>query len=296
MTATSTAPQTPPQAQTNPTTRALLGYFAANEGGLFLQSVSVDGNSIDPEKLDSGFAAARAHVAGLPLRPEAAITILPDHTHLKALEAEPTYAEHGGAGSAQLASVEVGKLAVCQPHVDWSYVEHLMKEAPEPGDELGLLRFCLPLQKDAPPIALQPQFSPGSQTLSIVLDNPDYRIIGPATDNGDNGRSVLGFMVGPGLHQMSVVHFNGRYVINNGYHRAVALAARGHDRIPVLLKPVDHPGHTPAGRPGMFTPPIVFGPNPPRIEDFLGPAGVDLPRRRTRLLFTVHAELHPIPD
>jgi hypothetical protein len=299
MTATSSALQISTQLQAKPTTRALLGFFSTDEDINFansvqLQLLNVDATTLDREKFNSEFAAARAHVAGLAVRPESGITFLPNHTHLKALEEEPTYSEHGGVGSAQLASIEVEKLAVCQPHVNWSYVEQLIKRAPEPGDDIGLLHFCLPFQKDAPPIVLQPQFSPMSQTLSIVVDSPDYRIICPAVSSS-NERSTLGFMVGPGLHQMSVTALNGRYILNNGYHRAVALAARGHKRILVLLKQGSRLDQTPMASPGMFSPQIVLGPTPPRIEDFLSPASVDLPRRQTRLLFTVHAELHPIP-
>jgi hypothetical protein len=48
-------------------------------------------------------------------------------------------------------------------------------------------------------------------------------------------------------------------------------------------------------RPGMFNPNMVFGPNPPRIVDFLGPAAVEVPTRKVRFLFSVHAEQHLIP-
>jgi len=45
----------------------------------------------------------------------------------------------------------------------------------------------------------------------------------------------------------------------------------------------------------MFNPNMVFGPKPPRIVDFLGLAAVEVPTRKMRFLFSVHAEQHPIP-
>ena len=77
--------------------------------------------------------------------------------------------------------------------------------------------------------------------------------------------------------------------------QAAALAHAGHDRIPVLLAAVPALELTPTARNGMFKPQIVLGPTPPRIADFLSPAAVDLPRRPMRLLFSIHAEVHPIP-
>jgi hypothetical protein len=106
---------------------------------------------------------------------------------------------------------------------------------------------------------------------------------------------MIGFSIGPGLHQMSVVSFAGKHMLNNGYHHAVALALAGHTRVPVIIATVASPDAAPMARFGMFSPQIVFGPVPPRIADFLSPAAIDLPCNRARLLFTVHAEVHPVP-
>jgi len=94
---------------------------------------------------------------------------------------------------------------------------------------------------------------------------------------------------------MNVVAFNGRYMLSNGYHRAVALLRAGHERIPVILVEAPALELTPTARNGMFSPQIVFGQKPPRIADFNTPAAAEFTSRRMRLLFSVHAEVHRIP-
>jgi len=277
--------------------RVLVGYFQAGDIELYMQTTQIDASAVDRAKFATDYATACDHVNSIRQRREPEVVPLDDHTHLKALQTEPTFQEFGSPGGPiQLVKIDVGKLVVAQPRVDWSHVEKLIAQAPEPGDELALLQFCLPLQQNAPVVQVQTNFSPGTQTLSFIADNADFRICGPVIEPVGNGRAALGFMIGPGLQQMSVVSFSGRYVINNGYHRAVALAARGHVEVPVLLVHGTQLAHTPAARPGMFQPSLVFGDTPPRVEDFLSPAAVDLPRRRTRTLYSVHAAAYPIVD
>ncbi len=278
-------------------TRVLAGYFQPGDIELYMQTTQIDASAVDRAKFSSDYSAACTHVLSIAPRTEPSVVPLGDHTHLKALQAEPTFQEFASPGGPiQLVNIDVRKLAVAQPRVDWSHVERLMAKAPTPGDELGLLQFCVPLQKDAPVVQVQANCTPATNTLSFIIDNPDFRICGPIVESTDNGRAALGFLIGAGLQQMSVVSLSGRFVINNGYHRAVALAARGHVEVPVLLLQGTQLGHTPVGRPGMFQPSLVFGDNAPRIEDFLGLAAIDLPRRRTRTLYTVHAAAYPIAD
>jgi hypothetical protein len=282
------------QIAAKPRTRVLLGFFPALDAPSYLQSIGIE---IDPLSLSANHAPASAHVAQLGHRSETSVTPLPAHPHVTELRAEPTFAEHAAnAKSLQFAYVEVGKLVACQPRVDWDHVERLMPQVPALGDDDALLRFCLPLQRDGVAPQVQATFNPVTNTFGCVVDNPDVRICGPVQGGQPGtGRSLVGFSIGPGLHQMSVAMFNGRYMLNNGYHRAVALAHAGHERIPVILVEPPALELTPTARNGMFSPQIVFGAVPPRVADFVTPAAVDLASRRMRLLFSVHAEVHPIP-
>jgi len=282
------------QAAAKPRTRVLLGFFQPNDAPPYLQSVGAD---IDPSAFIASHAVATAHVVQIGPRGETSVTSLADCAHLVDLRAEPTFGEHAAnAKSLQFAYVDVGKLVACQPRVDWDHVDRLAAQVPAVGNDDALLRFCLPLQRDGMAPQVQTNFNPVTNTFGCIVDNPDVRICGPVQGGQPGtGRGLVGFSIGPGLHQMSVVTFNGRYMLNNGYHRAVALLRTGHDRIPVILIEAPALELTPTARNGMFSPQVVFGPKPPRIVDFTTPAAVDFTSRRMRLLFSVHAEVHPIP-
>jgi hypothetical protein len=278
-----------------PLTRVLIGFVPPSEIEKYLQTtMQIDARKIDLSKFVAVHALAYAHASNLKARPESVVTSLGEHPHLSALRAEPTFQEFASGGPVDLVKVDLRKLRVGQPRVEWPHVERLMRAAPEVGDEAALLDFCLPLQKTMPAeAALQSSFSRTTQTLSFITDNPDFRIGGPVVDNLGNGRALLGFWLSPGQRQMSVAGFDGRYVVRNGHHRAVALALRGHLEVPVLLtRGVEQQ----ASRPGMFPPDLVLGDAGPRVEDFLGPAAIDLPRRRTRTLYSIQAATHAIVD
>jgi len=276
--------------------RVLLGFFQPKDTAAYLTTINAVAES-DTGALDRQCLDARAHVAQLGVRGEPIATPMAEHPHWALLRAEPTFAEHISTPEAgpQLAIIELRNLIACQPRVDWDHVERLAEQVPPIGDEEGLLRFCVPLQRDAIAPRAQITFNPVTNTFGWMVDNPDVRICGPVQgEQAGTGRALVGFSLGPGLHQMSVVSFNGRHMLNNGYHRAVALARAGHEKIPVLVVKAPTLELTPAVRNGMFNPNLVFGSIPPRIMDFLGPAAVDVSTKKVRFLFSVHAEQHPI--
>jgi hypothetical protein len=282
------------QLAAKPRSRVLLGFFQLNDALPFLQALGVE---IDASSIGASHVTAWAHVAQIGERPETTVTPLAECQHLVDLRAEPTFAEHAAtAKSLQFAYVDVQKLVACQPRVDMDHVDRLASQVPRVGDVDGLIRFCLPLQREATAPLMQPTFNPVTNTFGCIVDNPDVRICGPAGGGQPGtGRAIVGFSIGPGLQQMNVVTFNGRHMLNNGYHRAVALARAGHERIPVILIEAPALELTPTARNGMFNAQIVFGPRPPRVEDFLTSAAVECNSRRMRVLFSVHAEVHPIP-
>jgi hypothetical protein len=285
------------QAVGTPRSRALLGFFQPQDTPGYLASINLVTDGLDSAALDHQCGVARAHVAQLGARDEPEITPCDPHPHLALLQSEPTFAEHAPPPlGARFVWIGLEHIVACQPKVDWDHVERLSSQVPAVGDDDGLLRFCLPLQNGAVVPQAQVTFNPATNTFGWIVDSPDVRICGPVQgDQPGTGRGLVGFSIGPGLHQMSVVAFNGRHMLNNGYHRAVALARAGHKKIPVIL--VDAPSLelTPPARNGMFNPSLVFGPKPPRIVDYLEATAVEVPTKRMRFLFSVHAEQHPIP-
>ena len=282
------------QTGVEPRIRVLVGFFPPNDAEPYLQSLAAE---FDQPALTARLAAARAFVARIPQRGEPNVTPIGEHSHLAELRAEPTFAEIAATYRRfQFAHVEVGKLVACQPKIEWDHVDRLALQVPPVGDEAGLRRFCLPLQRDVLTPQVKTTFNPLTRTLWCIADNVDLRVCGPVEGrDARTGRSYVGFAIGGGLHQMSVVLYKGRYFLNNGSHRAVALARAGHDRIPVILLDAQTLDQTPMSRHAMFGSEVALSATPPRIEDFASPAALDFASRRARLLFSVHAEVHEVP-
>jgi len=275
----------------------LLGFLTENELFPFLDAHGVLVSELDHAVLQAQHREAVEHVSSLGSRAPSKSEPVGEHSHLTAAQAEPTFAEHvANAQFFEFAWVELAGLLVPQPRVRSEHVESLAATVPAKGDIDGLVRFCEPLQAESAPPASTVSFNPITNTQSFVCDNPDVRICGPAHGaQTETGRSLMGFSVGAGLRQMSVIAFDGKLIIANGHHRAVALLKAGHDRAPVLVSTVSEIGATPMVRPSMFNPRTVLGPRAPRLVDFLGPAAVELPCRTMRTVFSVHAEVLVVP-
>jgi hypothetical protein len=254
-------------------------------------------SELDLADLKDRHELALRHVATLSRLATPSLQQLEKHPHIEAVLTEPTFAEHvANAQRFEFAWVDLAGLLVPQPRVAWDHVQSLASSAPQPGDEEALLRFCLPLQSGTEPPASSIAFNTITNTQSFVSDNPDVRICGPARGaQPETGRALVGFSLGAGLRQMSVVMFDGKLIMANGHHRAVALLEVGHARAPVLVSTVSELGATPMLRPGMFNPRTVLGPRAPRAFDFLGPAAIELPCRVMRTVFSVHAEVLLVP-
>lgn len=276
-------------------TRILAGYLQPTETEAYLNSHGAVLEGCGGQALEDRCARARKYVSHLEPRPEPTVASIPEHPHLADLRAEPTFGEHVIAGmNVDFVTVDLERIVACQPTVDWDHVERLGPLVPQVGDAESLLRFCLPLQRDAAPPTATISLNASTSTFGIVVENPDVRICGPFQGEHPGGRSLFGFSIGSGLGQMNVVSFNGRLLLNNGYHRAVALVKAGHKQVPVILAPSPAIEATPTMRNGMFSPKVVFGPAPPRVHDFISPAAVDVPTERHRFLFSIHAEIHRV--
>ena len=278
-------------------TRALLGFLQPQDTPAYLSTLNPVPDRIDPAQFERQCVDARVHVGQLGTRPEPQVTPLGDHPHLALLRSEVTFAEHSRTPQGvRFAMLNLKNVVACQPRVDWDHVERLADQVPAVGDEEALLRFCLPLQQEVVVPPAHVTFNPATNTFGSIVDSPDVRVCGPMQgEQPGTRRGIVGFSIGPGLHQMSVVSFNGRHMLNNGYHRAVALARAGHEAVPVIFVEVPALEMTPSVRNGMFNPSLTFGPQPARIVDFLGPAAVEVSTKKMRFLFSIHAEQHAIP-
>ncbi len=219
------------------------------------------------------------------------------HDRLSRLEAEPTFKLHSaGMKSLKFAMVELSKIRLFQTMVNEEYLGSLIKRTPEPDDPDATLSFCLPTQSEAPKTRMMSSYNPTTNTFSAVTDNLDLRILG--NTNGEDPAShtpVAGFYYGVALPQTTVVDYKGTFLLKNGCHRAYALHKKGHEFLPCLLGTTDSFQVTGAQAPGSFPLSTIVSDRGPVLSDFDTGAAILVPRRRVKVVATIHAEVQVVP-
>lgn len=219
------------------------------------------------------------------------------HDRLLRLEAEPTFKLHSaGMKSLKFAMIELSKIRLFQTMINEEYIDSLVRRTPEPDDEEATLMFCLPTQSEAPKTRMMSSYNPTTNTFSAVTDNLDMRILG--NTNGEDPVShtpVAGFYYGVALPQTTVVDYKGILLLKNGCHRAYALHKKGHEFLPCLLGTTDSFQVTGGQVPGSFPLSTIVSDKGPILSDFDTGAAVPVPRRRVKVVATIHAEVQVVP-
>lgn len=214
-----------------------------------------------------------------------------------ALSNESTFRENlAGATAPRFALVELGKVRCSQSQLNLEYVSSLERAAPAPEDLDATVRYCLPLKDER----VKPKFllasTPTANTVSIISENLDLRVMG-AVQNEDpvTERKYVAFAYGFGLPLVSVVECEGQFYIRNGNHRAYALLRRGHSWMPCLVTSTDSLHSIGLSALGYLPGDLMMSDRSPILSDFDSESAVRIPRRRMRMMITVHAELHTVP-
>lgn len=277
----------------------LLGFFPEQEA---LQMIRSQGFEIadDQEWLEKIRAANLAvnRISGrVGLKPR--IEPLDDRfaARITTLEAEPTFQEHmAGMKSKRFALLELASIHCFQTQLNAEYIKTLVESAPEPEDTEATVKFCLPTKEERPKTQMLASVNPTSNTFSAVTENLDLRIVGNVQGEDQvSGRKFFGFAYGFGLPQISVVEYKGLFMIKNGYHRAYALLKKGHKFLPCLLLSTDSFQSTGAQLPGFFSIDLLTSDKCPVLSDFGTEAVVLVPRRRLRVMVSIHAEIQVVP-
>jgi hypothetical protein len=215
----------------------------------------------------------------------------------KKLENEPTFQEHvTGAKSKRLGLVELASLHCFQQQLNVEYIESLVQSAPDPDELEATVKFCLPTLEERQKTKVLTSFNQDNNTFTAVSENRDLRIIGMVQGEDESSkRKFTGFAYVFGLPQVSVVDYKGVLLIKNGYHRAFALLKKGHKFLPCLLLSTDNFQFTGAQRSGFFPIDLIMSDKSPILSDFNTEAAVLVPRRRIRVMATIHAEIQVVP-
>jgi hypothetical protein len=162
----------------------------------------------------------------------------------------------------ELAVVSLPDLIAFQFTVDSPYAESInLSPAPALAEIASL---TLPMSGPDFPI----QISGDHTGLTVSAPGPNLRISSMGLERQGSGmpRMVVDLTFGSPL--MQVVEFNGRFILRNGYHRAVGLLRRGLTHAPVVLIHGSQYQHTGATGPGFFAPHVVMGPKPALLKHY----------------------------
>ena len=146
--------------------------------------------------------------------------------------------------------MEIDRVVAYQRSVHLGYIERLTEQLGSiPSDE-EVLGLCVAPKREMAPIQ---HLAMSNAAHTFSSPNSDLRFLG-AYLKRDLTIDDIGFAEGGGLPAAAVIAFigygtpmvnafavNGRVILNNGFHRVVALRRLGVERVPLLLQTVQNP-------------------------------------------------------
>jgi hypothetical protein len=200
------------------------------------------------------------------------------------------------------AMVELDRMVVYQPNVSREFIDELKRRVGPRPDSGTLFQFCIPLSRQHAPVKVRRL---SSRRYQLSSDSADFRFqevavfrehqISGYDPYGPIG-AVIGAVVGFGSNFLSVIRDeNKRVLLNNGYHRAVALRELGITHAPCIIEEVTRRDElavaaaSNVNRSAFF----YFGKKrPPLLKDFFDPKICKvLPVRRTRRVVEIEFEV-----
>lgn len=198
--------------------------------------------------------------------------------------------------------VELDKLVVYQLRVTGDFVDGLARQLGPAPDPATIFRTCQPL--DAPPPRLQVEKADDNRYLftseSHDMRFHEARLFGTADMLGYSSfgavAGIVGVVVGFGGNFLNVIRSDDRFLLNNGYHRAVALRSLGVTHAPCVIQTVTRRDELNLVGPERVVDDPVFyyrAKRPPLLKDFLDPRiAKRLPTRPRRKLIEVSFKVH----
>src|SRR6266516_2707750 len=247
--------------------RALIGWMNPNEARLTLAGRRTDADH--PEHalcVEQARAAVAGRVPGLDqtnLVREAPVEL---REHLEALRQHPAGAPYFNEGWT-VGLADLRTVCAIQPHV---FVDHASQRVAEvdPGDLRSLASVSLPVPS---PAQLPAQFDNIHQAWVFTAANPNLRIAGHFGGPLPGGAVGFGFVVAVLPSFLQVARYQGRYLLRDGYHRALGFLKRGITTVPAFVRDFDTFDDL-GFNPGMLPQDSYLGQRPPVLVDYLDDA------------------------
>lgn len=249
--------------------RALLGWMSDHQALRALAAGRDDADlTSDQEALVSrARAAVAARAADLDQTGVVAPLPVELADHEAALRASsPTMFDEGW----ELALVDLSQVCAFQPTVHLAHAEERVAAALG-GDLTGLARLTVPVTSSQ---RLRASFDEARNAWVIVSPNRNLRLIGRFTApvpgsplGGESGGTPgFGFVVTVAPSYLQVAEFCGRYILRDGYHRAMGLLSAGVRVVPALVCSIEAVEQL--NVPGILPQEAFLGARPPLLPDY----------------------------
>lgn len=182
--------------------------------------------------------------------------------HIHRVEERPLFQKLFAGHDVRFQLFDIASLIPVQPHVIFDFAEERVGTTPSTSDIFDL---CLPPTPQALDVKGGVTTS-GTREIACTLLTADLNVlVSEAKLDTENGLRVI-FTLGKTAVFCQVQAAGGQYFVRDGTHRAVGLLAAGVSHIPAIVEevpPYKVSDYLPEG--------ALFGPHPPRIQDFLDP-------------------------
>jgi hypothetical protein len=190
---------------------------------------------IELEKSEAGLANRGTHRALDPVFEPLAAEVAAHPHFRRSFDTLPT----------RFGMVELDSLIVYQHHVTRNFVQARMERLGAAPTDEALFRLCLPIDEPEAPVEIR---KVGARRYVFRCPSTDFRfqeslLFRPDQIGGHAGlgtmAGIVGLLVGFGCNFLNVVQVGQRMMLNNGYHRAVALRALGVTHVPCVIQSAD---------------------------------------------------------
>ena len=228
----------------------LLGRPPVGDLLKFVRLMAVDGRTRSQTDLADEWRRAHEHLreveaneAGVADDPMIAPLSPRLEDRRQRLLSDPLFRAYDGT-PADIFVVDLDGVVVFQRHIDLTHVAKLQMRLPADPTEEELFDFCLPVDRNHPPVRVM---QTSANSYAFVSPSNDFRFVQAdllegmkAAQFGDVGTTtgVLALLVGFGSNLLHAISLEGRLILHNGSHRAYALLERGIRYVPCVVQKV----------------------------------------------------------
>ncbi len=202
--------------------------------------------------------------------------------HIDAIRADPLFAQSFGHQPHRFCYVDLRQVVALQAWIE-------PRSDKVPSEEDRLLELALPRTWDVPAeVSLIPPVGP----IQILSSNPAMHGLAVELDQ-TTGKVMLS--APKHINLVQVVHFNRRFYLRNGYHRATDALRSGVYEFPAIVVEAFTPDQVAVPGHGAFNFGYILNqPRPPLIGDFHTHAALTTKLRERRYGMIVNLDIKPI--